>query len=384
MTDDRVPRWRQTTLGRLVALQRGHDLPAAARLPGSVPVIGSGGLTGWHAEAKAAGPGVIIGRAANLGSPQYVRSDYWPLNTTLYVTDFKGNDPRFIYYLFQVLDLTGYNSGSVQPMLNRNYVQNVPVPLVPDREQRAIAEVLGALDDKIEANERKRLLCHDLAQASWQGLSRHTVSVVALGDVADVERGLSYRGAHLGQGVPLVNLANFSVDGHFNGAGLKRYSGEARPRHWVRKGDLVLANTDLTQRREVLGQPALVEIDEAEALFSHHVYAVRVRTEAPAADLLWLYAALRDQAFRDRAVTFATGTTVAALPLDAVLTYEVPWPVYSVRASWATTARALFGSAESAARESRTLDRLRDTLLPKLLSGELRVLDAQALVEEAV
>src|SRR5262249_50751166 len=110
--------WRQTSLGNVVRLQRGHDLPDQDRKFGSGPVVGSFGITGWHNEARAKGPGVTVGRSgASIGVVAFVKEDYWPLNTCLYVTDFLGNDPRFCYYLLNTLAFASYNSGSAQPSL---------------------------------------------------------------------------------------------------------------------------------------------------------------------------------------------------------------------------------------------------------------------------
>ena len=92
--------WQEITLGEFVALQRGHDLPRPHQRPGCVPVIGSAGPNGFHDTAKARGPGLTIGRSrvGSMGTVSYVPSDYWPHNTVLYVTDFRGNDPRYAYY----------------------------------------------------------------------------------------------------------------------------------------------------------------------------------------------------------------------------------------------------------------------------------------------
>ncbi|EQD78764.1 restriction modification system DNA specificity subunit, partial [mine drainage metagenome] len=119
-------------LGEFVTLQRGHDLPDEQRRPGSVPILGSFGITGWHDEAKALGPGVTVGRSgASFGVVSYSSRDYWPLNTALYVIDFHGNDPRFAYYFLQQFDFKSYNSGSAQPSLNRNFIHPVPVDVPP-------------------------------------------------------------------------------------------------------------------------------------------------------------------------------------------------------------------------------------------------------------
>jgi type I restriction enzyme S subunit len=110
--------WRTMPLGDFVSLQRGHDLPDQARRPGKVPILGSFGVTGFHDTAKAIGPGVTIGRSgASFGVAAYTDKDYWPLNTALYVTDFKGNDPRFVFYFLKLFDFSGYNSGSAQSHL---------------------------------------------------------------------------------------------------------------------------------------------------------------------------------------------------------------------------------------------------------------------------
>lgn len=144
--------WKSVSLGEFVQLQRGHDLPDRLRQHGTIPVVGSGGVVGWHDEAKAQGPGVAIGRAANLGEPVLSETDYWPLNTTLYVTDFRGNDPYYAYYLFETLDLTGFDSGSVQPMLNRNYIKSVALKVPDPTVQRRIGKLLWDLDSAIKIN----------------------------------------------------------------------------------------------------------------------------------------------------------------------------------------------------------------------------------------
>jgi type I restriction enzyme S subunit len=96
--------WRECALGEVIELKRGYDLPQQERRPGAVPLVSSSGVTDHHAEAMAKGPGVVTGRYGTLGQVFYIEQDFWPLNTTLYVRDFKGNDPRFISYFLRGLD----------------------------------------------------------------------------------------------------------------------------------------------------------------------------------------------------------------------------------------------------------------------------------------
>ena len=130
--------------------------------------MASSGFNGTHDEAKMEGPSFVIGRAANIGIVHWVDGPAWPLNTTLYPTNFHGNDPKFLYYLLSNEDLTIYNSGSVQPMLNRNYVAGHRLLLPPLDEQRAVAEILRSLDTRIswaaEAIARAEELLTGLAE----------------------------------------------------------------------------------------------------------------------------------------------------------------------------------------------------------------------------
>src|ERR1019366_2055922 len=135
--------WRETTLGEFVALQRGHDLTEPERRPGRVPVMGSAGQNGFHDTALAKGPGIVIGRSgASFGQVHLCANDYWPHNTSLYVTDFKGNDPHFAFYFLKALDFDRYNSGSAQPSLNRNFIYPITIRVPQPGEQRDIASVL--------------------------------------------------------------------------------------------------------------------------------------------------------------------------------------------------------------------------------------------------
>ena len=162
--------WRTTTLGEVVTLQRGFDLPRTERKLGSYPVIASTGPVGTHDRAVVQGPGVVIGRSGSLGGGQFIKHDFWPLNTTLWVKDFNNNDPRFCYFFLKSLDLAQFNAGSGVPTLNRNHIHPLPVRVPPLPEQRAIAHILGTLDDKIELNRRMNETLEKMARAlfkSW-------------------------------------------------------------------------------------------------------------------------------------------------------------------------------------------------------------------------
>lgn len=164
--------WITLPLGEVLTLQRGHDLPSQNRIAGGIPVMGSSGLTGFHNKAKSPGPGMVIGRSGNsMGVISYCEDDYWPLNTALYVTDFKGNDPRFLYYLLSMIDFDQFNSGSAQKSLNRNAVYPFEVKLPTDiAEQKRISNILSTLEEKLTTNHQINETLEQMAQAifkSW-------------------------------------------------------------------------------------------------------------------------------------------------------------------------------------------------------------------------
>ena len=126
-------------LDQFVAFQRGFDLPKTQFSEGKYPVYGSTSIIGYHNEFKVKAPGVITGRSGTLGNFQYAKSDFWPHNTSLWVKDFKGNHPKFAYYLMRCLSFEDLNSGGAVPTLNRNVlksfkvdVKDIELPKIPD------------------------------------------------------------------------------------------------------------------------------------------------------------------------------------------------------------------------------------------------------------
>ena len=144
-------RWIETNLGSVLQLKRGYDLPKRDRTVGTVPVVSSSGVTDTHGQARVKGPGVVTGRYGNIGQVFFVRDDFWPLNTTLYVRDFKNNDPRFISHFLRGLDFSAHSGKTAVPGVNRNHLHGTRIVFPPDvGEQRIIATILSSVDDAIE------------------------------------------------------------------------------------------------------------------------------------------------------------------------------------------------------------------------------------------
>jgi hypothetical protein len=255
----------------------------------------------------------------------------------------------------------------VQPV---TYLRTLMVPVPELVEQRRIAGVLDVLQDKIEHNERLRMLLLRVGRSIFTSACG---TAVRLGDIAEIQKGLSYKGAGLveaGGGLPMFNLGNFTTSAWCDRRGLKFYNGDHKARHQVTEGDLLVANTDLTQRRELLGQPLLVPAGIDRGLFTHHLFALNFSPENQSFRVA-VYFGLQTRNFRDRAESFASGTTVAALPRDALLDFDCPMP--TDLDSFTRRVELLIRRCWCAEEESIRLESIRDALLPKLVSGQLRV-----------
>ena len=163
-------KWLTSPLGSVVTFQRGFDLPSQKRKPGAVPIVSSSGISGYHSEVGVKGPGVVTGRYGTIGQVFLIEEDYWPLNTTLWVKDFHGNDPQFIAYLLRTIDFHSCSDKSSVPGVNRNDLHQLEVSTPPLPEQKRIAGILGALDDKIELNRKMNETLEQMAKAlfkSW-------------------------------------------------------------------------------------------------------------------------------------------------------------------------------------------------------------------------
>ena len=151
--------WKVTPVGRFARLQRGFDLPEEERWPGSVPVMSGGGISGWHSNARVKGPGVVTGRYGTIGILHYVEEDYWPLNTSLFVDDFFGNNEKYVYYVLSFLPWDMLGGKSAVPGVNRNDVHPLLVGAPPRVEQDAIVASLdtefaqlSALSEHVQAH----------------------------------------------------------------------------------------------------------------------------------------------------------------------------------------------------------------------------------------
>lgn len=155
----RIPvEWEETQIGNATTLQRGHDITEMELQEGPYPVVSSSGIIGYHCEYTSKGPNVVVGRKGTIGKVHYIEQDLWAHDTSLYVTNFHGNNEKYFYYLFTYLNLAQYGTKSGSPSLNRNDVHPVFVALPKPYEQKQIVNILLDYDydmDSLVANLAK-------------------------------------------------------------------------------------------------------------------------------------------------------------------------------------------------------------------------------------
>ena len=171
--------WETKSLGEIAPLQRGFDLPNPKLKRGPYPVVYSNGVLNHHAAFQVKGPGVVTGRSGTIGAVTYVEENYWPHNTSLWVTSFRDNDPKYIFYMYSRVGLEQFATGSGVPTLNRNDVHAFKVRFPPTKpEQTAIAAILSDIDAEIAALEAKLVKARQVKQGMMQELLTGRIRLV--------------------------------------------------------------------------------------------------------------------------------------------------------------------------------------------------------------
>ena len=145
--------WEVGRLDDVLTLQRGFDLPTPDRTHGKYPVMAASGPNGCHDKFMVRGPGVTTGRSGVLGRVFFIHGDFWPLNTSLWVKEFKRVSPAYAFHLLRGLDFEMFNAGSAVPTLNRNHVHNLPVVMPPKNIVEAFNAQVMPLMKRQKANE---------------------------------------------------------------------------------------------------------------------------------------------------------------------------------------------------------------------------------------
>jgi type I restriction enzyme S subunit len=371
------------TLGELIELQRGYDLPEPNRRPGVVPVIGSAGVTGYHDTARVNGPGVTLGRSgASFGKVTYVREDYWPHNAALFVKDFKGNDPLFIRYLLEATDFSSLNSGSAQQSLNRNYVYGVITQSVSHAEQRRIASILSAYDDLIENCQRRIRILEDMARGLYRewfvhfrfpgadalprvdsplGPMPQGWALRTLADVASINRSqISTRTAP--DELHYIDIASVSP-GRIDTVTTYRFDdAPGRARRVIAHGDVLWSCVRPNRRSHAM------VMHPAPDTIASTGFAVLTPKSVPSS---YLYHAVTTDEFVAYLTNSATGAAYPAVTAETFAKAVVVLPEAALLERFAALTTPMAEQRHTLQSKIANLRRTRDLLLPRLLSGQI-------------
>ncbi|MBC7417566.1 MAG: restriction endonuclease subunit S [Pedobacter sp.] len=221
--------WRVVFIKQMAPLQRGFDLPISKIQEGVFPVVFSNGINKHHNQFMVKAPGIVTGRSGTIGKVFYIERNFWPHNTSLFVTAFNNVNPKYVYFLYNYIDFNKFSSGSGVPTLNRNDIHDTKIPLPPLPEQEAIAEALSDADAWIESLKqliaKKRLIKHGSMQELLT--PKEDWKVKKLGELLQFGSGKDYK--HLNSGdIPVYGTGgvmtfvdNYLYDGISIGIGRK-------------------------------------------------------------------------------------------------------------------------------------------------------------------
>ncbi len=390
--------WRDCKLGDVLELKRGYDLPSHHRHPGPVPIVSSSGPSGFHSDAMVQAPGVVTGRYGTIGEVFFVTQDFWPLNTTLYVRDFKGSDPKFVSYFLKTIDFYSCSDKAAVPGVNRNHLHELPVRVPPLAEQRAIARILGALDDKIELNRKMNATLEAMARAlfkSWfvdfdpvrakaegrapSGMDAETAALFP-SEFVESELGAIPKGWSI---EPLDSLAEFR-----NGLALQKFrpaegapslpvvkiaqlrTGQPDSGEWATDDipvDCILENGDVVFSWS--GSLTVVVWCGGRAALNQHLFRVTSAHKPKWFYLQWLLHHLPEF----QRIAGDKATTMGHIQRHHLRAARCIVPDRSVLDAAGHLLAPLLERTIALDLERRQLARLRDELLPRLISGELSV-----------
>ena len=362
--------WENKKFIEFILLQRGHDLTKKQIKPGIFPVVTSTSIMGYHNEYKAEGPGVITGRSGTIGEVQYVEENYWPHNTSLFVKDFKGNYPRYVYYFMKHFGTARAKSGSAVPTLNRNNLNDIEIS-VPDVDtQVRIANILSAYDSLIENNQKQIKLLEEAAQRLYKEWfvdlrfpGHEDVAIVdgvpegwkreKLIDIANVQYGYSFDGSQFnsnGIGMPIIRIRNIP-----SGITSDYTTEEANEQYIVSNGDIIVGMDGEFHINSWNGDSAYL--------------VQRTCKFTPRKELMkgWLLQAIYEPIkFFEKTVVGATVAHLGKKHIDTIELLTGPDELY-------VPFKALFDKRQLLLNQNILLAEARDRLLPKLMSGEIEV-----------
>lgn len=365
--------WKEVRLGDFIVLQRGHDLPKSKMKNGKIPVAGSNGIIGYHNVSTTKGIGITIGRSGNLGNAYLYKEDFWAHNTTLYVKDFKGNDEIFAYYFLKNIDFKSFNVGSAVPTLNRNHIHPISIKLPPLPEQQAIAEVLSSLDDKIDLLHRQNQTLEQMAgtlfrqwfveeaQEDWEERPLSSIADILIGRTPPRKEKQWF--STNPKDIKWISIKDMGNSGVFVFKTSEYLTQEAVK---IFNIPIIPKNTVVLSFKMTLGR---VNITTEDMLSNEAIAQFRIKKDSVITNE-FLYLFLKSYPYQTLGSTSSIVTSINSKMINEI---QTTIPDIEIIKKFSSVVVDNFEKIKYNQTQIQTLEKLRDTLLPKLMSGEIRV-----------
>lgn len=376
--------FQRLTLGDILTFQRGFDITKNEQSEGTVPIVSSSGISSYHNKWKVRGPGLVIGRKGTLGTVHYIRADFWPHDTTLWVKDFKGNSPIFLNYFLRTLKLENFDVGASNPTLNRNHLHKIKVifPRTTTLQNR-IAAILSAYDDSIDLNKRRIALLERMAEEIYREwfvrlrFPGHETATSVKGlpdgwrrrkmsDLARCKSGYT-ESALVDEALPKflrvmdINKASFIS---WSAVPNCHISDVAFQKVKLTKNDVVIA------RMADPGKVAIVEQDVS-AVFAS--YLIKLAYDPAKVTPYYLFYTLSSNAYADYFAGANSGATRGSINGTLIGNTQLVVPKREVLEQFESVIRPIREQLSNLVLESEMLAHTRDKILPRLVSGKLMV-----------
>ena len=296
---------------------------------------------------------------------------------------FGVTDKQFLYYfsispIFRDVAIASMTGSSGRQRVQTDVVKQHVFEMPSLKEQKAIASVLSSLDDKIDLLNRQNTTLERMAETLFRQWfveeAKEDWSFVVLGEYVNCFNGVSYKSSDLNASkTAMVTLKSFDRNGGFRLDGFKEFTGRYKEQHIVVQGDLVVAHTDITQDAEVIGNPVLVVASPSYETIVISMDLVKVTSKFDWLSNEFLYRMMRTREFKEHCLGYSNGSTVLHLSKQAIPSYEFFLPPKEKIQFFTANVKAMLGKKFKNIEQIQTLEKLRDTLLPKLMSGEVRM-----------
>lgn len=370
-----------------IRLNRGFDLPDYKIEKGEYPVITSTNIKAFHKEYKVEGPMVVTGRSGSLGKVQYIEGRCWPLNTSLYVKDYKGNFPRYVYYFLQMMHLEQYNAGAGVPTLNQNHLHSLKIKIHEKKLQQKIASILSSYDRLIENNTRRIRLLEQMAENLYKewfvrfrfpehenvemvnGLPKGW-KTIHIKELAQLKSGYAFKSEWFieeGEAVAkikdigniLMDTSNFSYVDKENCIKAKKFL--------LTTGDLTIALTGAT-----IGKISIVPKHKGN-IYTNQRLGKFFLGDNPMEKLPFLYCLFKQESMVSNIVNLSNSSSAQPNISPEQIEKIKILGNHDIISMYNKTCNPLFSNILALYSQNQLLTRQRDLLLPRLMSGKLEV-----------